>query len=74
MLDREKIVTVLKRRFPGATPEQVAVAANALVGLDDEWVEVQLPEGAADGCAETCHLRRVSHGREIKVFSRTFTH
>jgi hypothetical protein len=40
MLDREKIVAVLKRRFPGATAEQVAAATNAIVGLGDEWVEV----------------------------------
>ena len=42
MLDREKVVAVLKRRFPGSAIEQVAAAANAIVGLDDEWLEVPL--------------------------------
>lgn len=75
MLDREKIMAVLKHRFPGATPEQVGAAANALVGLDDEWVEIQVPaDRAATMCADSCWLRRVLHGRDLKLFSRTFTH
>jgi hypothetical protein len=41
VFDREKIETVLLRRFPGATREQIAVSANALMGLDEEWEEVQ---------------------------------
>ena len=40
MVDREKVETVLLRRFPGATRDQVAAAANAIMGLDDEWEEV----------------------------------
>jgi hypothetical protein len=40
MLDRQKLETILVRRFPGATPDQVAVSANAIMGLDDEWEEV----------------------------------
>ena len=75
MLDREKIVTVLKRRFPGSTTEQVAAAANALVGLEDEWVEVQLSStGAARACREGCYLQRIVGGREVKVFSRVVNH
>jgi hypothetical protein len=41
VLDRQKIETVLLRRFPGATREQIAVSANALMGLGEEWEEVQ---------------------------------
>ena len=41
MLDRQKIETILARRFPGATRDQVAVSANAIMGLDEEWEEVQ---------------------------------
>jgi hypothetical protein len=58
MLDREKIVAVLRRRFPGAANEQVAAAANAIVGLEDEWedvTDVAQPGGRAD---------------EVRVFSR----
>jgi len=41
MLDRQKLETILERRFPGATRDQVAVSANAIMGLDEEWEEVQ---------------------------------
>jgi hypothetical protein len=41
MLDRQTLETILERRFPGATRNQVAVSANAIMGLDDEWEEVQ---------------------------------
>ena len=44
MLDRQKLETILERRFPGATRNQVAVSANAIMGLDDEWEEVQGPD------------------------------
>jgi hypothetical protein len=37
MVDREKVLTVLMRRFPDATPLQRAAAANAIVGLEEEW-------------------------------------
>ncbi len=58
MVDREKVLTVLTRRFPDARPDQVAAAANAIVGLEDEWedvTEVAQPGGRAD---------------EVRVFSR----
>lgn len=43
MVDREKIIAVLRRRFPGAASDQVAAAANAIVGLEDEWEEIPPP-------------------------------
>ena len=73
MLDREKVVAVLKRRFPGSTPEQIAMTANALVGLEDEWMEISLPAGG-DPCRHECFLKQVLHGREIRVFSRAYSH
>jgi hypothetical protein len=39
MLDRQKLETVLVRRFPSATDEQIAAAANAIMGLSEEWEE-----------------------------------
>jgi hypothetical protein len=71
MLDREKVVSVLKRRFPGSAIGQVAAAANAIVGLEDEWLEVPMPEGGWDRwCSEDCELRRVLRGGSIRVFRR----
>jgi hypothetical protein len=54
MIDREKLETILRRRFPGASLDQVAAAANAIIGLDG-----QEPESAhcADG-GGACGSRR----------------
>lgn len=35
-IDREKVLVILRRRFPDATSEQIAAAANALVSLKKE--------------------------------------
>jgi hypothetical protein len=43
MRDRQKIETVLARRFPGSTPGQIAAAANAIMGLDEP--SEKLPRG-----------------------------
>ena len=40
MVDRDKVLSVLRKRFPAASRQQVARAANAIVGLGDEWEEV----------------------------------
>lgn len=40
MLDRQKLEAVLSKRFPGSKYDQIAAAANAIMGLDDEWEEV----------------------------------
>jgi hypothetical protein len=42
MIDREKVLAVLSKRFPEAPRENVAAAANAIVGLEDEWEEVDV--------------------------------
>lgn len=36
MLDRQKVEAILTRRFPGAAHDQVAAAANAIMGLTEE--------------------------------------
>jgi hypothetical protein len=48
MLDRQKVEAILVRRFPGARHDAVAAAANAIMGLNDEWEEV-LHEQALSG-------------------------
>jgi hypothetical protein len=74
MIDREKVLSVLHKRFPGAGVDQVAAAANALVGLEDEWVDVTDREAAfgyhfSARCSEICLLaEEVQRGAEVRVF------
>lgn len=63
MIDREKVITVLRRRFPGSPPETVAAAANAIVGLGDEWEPVETTD-----LAEL--LERLRHGHEFRLLER----
>jgi len=74
MIDREKVLSVLSKRFPGATPEQMAAAANAIVGLTDDWEDVtgREPEmghhcSLAD-CPECYVAGQVKRGAEVRVF------
>ena len=51
------------RRFPGATRDQVALSANAIMGLGEEWEEIDcddLPTLAA----------QVAEGQELRVLRR----
>jgi len=63
MVDREKVLTVLRRRFPEATTLQLASAANAIVGLEEEW-EIVEPHNLADLID---HIRR---GAEFRLLER----
>ncbi|MCC7033160.1 MAG: hypothetical protein IT179_10045 [Acidobacteria bacterium] len=63
MVDREKVLTVLRRRFPDATINQLASAANAIVGLDDEWDLVE-PRNLAD------LVDRLRRGAEFRLIER----
>lgn len=64
MIDREKVLAVLRRRFPDATMFDLAAAANAIVGLSDEWHPVATTI-ALDELVD--HLR---HGTEIRLYER----
>ena len=62
-LDRQKLETILLRRFPGATREQIATSANAIMGLSEERAEVQ------------CHdlqtlAAQIVEGEEFRVLRR----
>jgi len=76
MVDREKVLVVLKRRFAGAPPEQLAAAANAIVGLSEEWEDVtdrddQVSCHDSPRCSDVCYLaRQVERGDEFRVFRR----
>jgi hypothetical protein len=66
MLDREKIVALLRRRFPGSASDQVAAAANGIIGLEDEWEELTAAE--ASPCRDSCYLAQGSaRGVRFKV-------
>ena len=76
MLDREKILAVLHKRFPNATPADLAATANALVGLEDEWEDVtgHEPEFGyhfSALCGEICYLADArARGGQFRVFRR----
>jgi hypothetical protein len=66
MIDREKVLTVLRRRFPGASAQDLAAAANAIVGLDDEWEDVterepDLLAHLARSCGPGCCVSEGDH-------------
>jgi hypothetical protein len=64
-----KIVAVLKRRFSNARADQIAAAANAIIGLDDEWEEV--PLGDRVPCSDQCYLAKsVEDGARIIVLKK----
>jgi hypothetical protein len=62
MIDRQNLEALLTRRFPGATASQIAAAANAIMGLEDEWEEVGNDEDfgyqSAAACTDVCALAR----------------
>ena len=76
MLDRQKLETVLTRRFPGASHDQIAAAANAIMGLEDEWEEVvgqeqELGYHFSVQCSCICYLaREVEQGAEFRLLKR----
>jgi hypothetical protein len=76
MIDREKVLAVLLKRFPGSTPEQVAAAANAIVGLEDEWVDVTAREAELGyhfsvQCSEICFLAdQTQQGSQFRLFMK----
>jgi hypothetical protein len=75
MIDRQKLETVLSRRFPGATRDQIAAAANAIMGLDDEWEEVSTERefgyNFSVQCADICTIAREAEGgAEFRLLRR----
>lgn len=76
MVDREKVLSVLLKRFPHAAREDTAAAANAIVGLDDEWEEVtdrddELGYHYSPTCSDICYLaQQVERGDSFRLFRR----
>ena len=75
MIDRQKLETLLSRRFAGASRDQIAAAANAIMGLDNEWEEIdghsEFGFSVVSQCPDTCALAREAHvGTEFRLLRR----
>jgi hypothetical protein len=75
MLDRAKLETLLARRFPGSAREQIASAANAIMGMDDEWEEVGTDHDFGyhfeAQCSDICALaREAAAGTEFRLLRK----
>src|ERR1700680_4860092 len=80
MLDRQKIEKVLARRFSGASDSEIAAAANAIMGLGDEWEEIFEPHRAlghhtSADCRDVCYLaQEFDCGAAFRLFRRREHH
>ena len=76
MVEHARIVAVLAKRFPEATPAEMADAANAIVALPDEWEEVtshtsELGYHSSPRCSRICYLaQQVDEGDAFRLFRR----
>jgi hypothetical protein len=76
MVDREKVVAVLKNYFPGASDDVAEEAAAAIMGLGDDWEDVthkeeELGYHYSDKCADICYLAdQVDRGAEFRLLRR----
>ncbi len=72
MIDREKVVAVLIKRFPAAPLNDVAAAANAIVGLELEYAPVLAADVARLECEVGSHLYSVRHlgNGDLRLFVR----
>ena len=72
MIDREKVLAVLVKRFPDARLCDVAAAANAIVGLEPEYAALPATEVTRFECeAGMRHFnaRHLANG-EVRVYCR----
>ena len=76
MIDRQKVEAILGRRFPGAARDQIAAAANAIMGLSEEWEEVLHDDQSfgyhfTNECGRICYLAdRDLPAVEFRLFRR----
>jgi hypothetical protein len=76
MIDREKVLAVLHKRFPTGTADQLAAAANAIVGLGDEWEDVTCHEPElgyhfSSQCSDICYVaEQVRLGAQFRLLKR----
>lgn len=72
MIDREKVVSVLVKRFPDARLCDVAAAANAIVGLAPEFAALDPASVAAFRCDTRERQYDVHHLErgDVRVYCR----
>lgn len=77
MIDREKVLAVLAKRFPTASLTERAAAANAIVGLNqtlEGWEEVtdredELGYHYSAMCSDICYLaQQAERGDTFRLF------
>ena len=72
-VDREKVLSVLVKRFPGAPLCDIAAAANAIVGLEPEFDAIAAADVSRFDCewsARAFSIRHLTSG-DVRVFVRT---
>ena len=72
MIDREKVLAVLLKRFPDAAANDVAAAANAIVGLEPDYAPLAPPDLLRFECDAGRHMytmRHVTNG-DVRIFRR----
>ena len=72
MVDREKVVALLVKRFPGAPSCDIAAAANAIVGLEPEFVPVPAADVSRfdfESKSRVFALRHITNG-DVRVYCR----
>jgi hypothetical protein len=76
MVDREKVLAVLRKRFVDAPAEEIAAAANAIVGLGAEWRAVEsferelMPHLPAECSDPHCLAARIRAGGQFMLLER----
>lgn len=76
MIDREKVLAVLAKRFPDAEARARAAAANAILGLGDEWEDVTDREDEfgyhfSATCSDICYIaQQADRGDTFRLFRR----
>jgi hypothetical protein len=72
MIDREKVTNVLSRRFPTASPGDIAAAANAIVGLAHEYEPVAPESVGRFECAarQTRYTMKDLTSGRVRLFAR----